>query len=311
VADIFARLPRLARDTARRLGRDVALRLEGGDIRLDRAILGELTDPLTHLVRNAIDHGIETPAARLAAGKPAGGTLVVRAERERSSVRIVVEDDGAGVDAARVLNRARAAGLDTDEDRIATAGELFRLLSHPGFSTADEVTEVSGRGVGLDAVATRIRALGGAIDMETERGRFTRFVLRLPITLALAHALRVRVAGEDYAIPLTHVAEAIEFADVPVEAESGREFVRLRGATIPLVRLGRVLQAPRPAAERAAVLAESGERRAALAVDELVGREQILIKPFDSAVGALRVFSGATLLADGRPALVLDPLSVM
>jgi two-component system, chemotaxis family, sensor kinase CheA len=311
LSDVFDRLPRLVRDTARQLGREVELQVTGADIRLDRAILGEIAEPLVHLIRNALDHGIEPPAARVAAGKPACGRLVVRAERARSSVVIVVEDDGAGVDAARVLARARAAGLAADEGTIGTAGELLRLLSHAGFSTADAVTGVSGRGVGLDAVATRVRALGGAIDLETEAGLFTRFLLRLPITLALAQALRVTVGGEEYAIPLTHVAEAIEFVDVPVERRGEREVVAVRGMDVPLVRLGTVLGTAAPERERAAVLAESGERRVALAVDTLVGREQILIRGFDPAVGTLPYFSGATVLGDGRPVLVLDPLSVL
>jgi two-component system, chemotaxis family, sensor kinase CheA len=311
LSDVFDRLPRLVRDTARQLGREVELEVTGADIRLDRAILGEIAEPLVHLIRNALDHGIEPPGARVAAGKPARGRLVVRAERARSSVVIVVEDDGAGVDAGRVLARARAAGLTADERTIGTAGELLRLLSHAGFSTADAVSGVSGRGVGLDAVATRVRALGGAIDLQTEAGRFTRFLLRLPITLALAQALRVTVGGEEYAIPLTHVAEAIEFVDVPVERRGEREVVAVRGVEVPVVRLSTVLGTPAPERERAAVLAESGERRVALAVDTLIGREQILIRGFDPAMGALPYFSGATLLADGRPVLVLDPLSVL
>ncbi len=172
------------------------------------------------------------------------------------------------------------------------------------------MTELSGRGVGLDVVAKRLRALGGAFMLTTEPGAGTTFTLRMPVTLALAQALRDRVAGEDYAIPLTHVAEAVEIQDVLVSAVAGREAVRVRDDLLPLIRLRGVLGLPESGTETAAVVAGLGERRAALAVDELVGREQILIRPFDAARGALPIFSGATLLADGRPALVLDPLSV-
>jgi two-component system chemotaxis sensor kinase CheA len=172
------------------------------------------------------------------------------------------------------------------------------------------VTDVSGRGVGLDAVAARVRALGGALDMQMRPGEGTTFTMRLPITLAVAQALRVRVGDEDYAIPLTHVSEAIELDTVVVEFQDGREVVHLRDEVLPLIRMRNVLRPPAAGREAAAVVAELGERRTALAVDHLVGREQILVKQFDAAVGTLPIFSGVTLLADGRPALVLDPVSV-
>jgi two-component system chemotaxis sensor kinase CheA len=185
-------------------------------------------------------------------------------------------------------------------------------MAHAGLSTAEQVTELSGRGVGLDVVLARIRALGGAIDMTTTPGAGTTFTLRLPITLALARALRVRVAGEDYAVPLTHIAEVVELdgGDAPF-AHGGGEAVRVRSEVLPLVRMRGVLQAGQAGGERAALIAELGQRRTALAVDEIVGHEQILVKQFDAAVGTLPIFSGATLLADGRPVLVLDPLSVI
>jgi two-component system chemotaxis sensor kinase CheA len=233
----------------------------------------------------------------------------VRAERERGSVRIVVDDDGAGVSATRMAAKARAAGLYDREEPPATDDELFRLMSMPGLSTADAVSAMSGRGVGMDVVVNRVRALGGAIDMKTRAGVGTTFRMRLPITLAVAQALRVRVAGEDYAIPLTHVSEAVELTDV---AGAGLgDMLAVRSGEIPLVRLRRVLQLGGEGREVAAVIAEIGDRRAALAVDELVGREQILVRTFDAVTGMLPFFSGATLLADGRPALVLDPLSVI
>jgi two-component system chemotaxis sensor kinase CheA len=197
------------------------------------------------------------------------------------------------------------------ETNDVSSDDLLKILASPGFSTAEQVTDVSGRGVGLDAVVSRVRALGGAIDMQTRIGDGTTFTMRLPITLAIAQALRVRVGDEDYAIPLTHVAEAVELDSVVIERHKGREVLRLRDEVLPLIRLRTVLQSPLTGTETAAVVAELGERRTALAVDRLVGREQILVKQFDGAVGTLPIFSGVTLLADGRPALVLDPISVV
>ncbi|MGQ0562648.1 MAG: chemotaxis protein CheA, partial [Gemmatimonadota bacterium] len=311
VGDVFDRYPRMVRDAARALGKEIDFQIEGREIEIDRAILEEIVDPLVHLLRNAIDHGIEPPAERYGAGKDEKATLVLRAWRERSSVRIQVEEDGRGVNAKKVLGKARALGLPVPETNDVTNEDLLRILAHPGFSTAEQVTDVSGRGVGMDAVVSRIRALGGAIDLQTRPGEGTTFTLRLPITLAIAQALRVRVGEEDYAIPLTHVAEALELDSLRIDRHKGREVVRLREEVLPLIRLRTVLKSPSTGTESAAVIAELGERRTALAVDRLVGREQILVKQFDGAVGTLPIFSGVTLLADGRPALVLDPISVI
>lgn len=308
VREVFERLPRVARDAARSAGRDVELVLEGDDVELDRSILDDIGEPLVHLLRNAVDHGIETAEDRVAAGKPPRGRISVSAERERGSVRIVVRDDGRGVSAARMAAKARAAGLYDRAEPPATDEELFRLMSTPGLSTSDEVSALSGRGVGMDVVVNRVRALGGAIDMRTQPGLGTTFSMRLPITLAVAQALRVRVGGEDYAIPLTHVSEAVELAEV---SGTAGDVLMVRSHSVPLVRLRRVLRVQAEGREAAAVIAEIGDRRAALAVDELVGREQILVRTFDAVTGMLPFFSGATLLADGRPALVLDPLSMI
>jgi two-component system chemotaxis sensor kinase CheA len=236
---------------------------------------------------------------------------MLRATRDRSSVRIQVEEDGRGVNAEKVITRARLKGLAVPATSEVANEELLKILAHPGFSTADHVTGTSGRGVGLDAVVNRVRALGGAIDMQTRAGEGTTFTLRLPITLAIAQALRVQVGEEDYAIPLTHVAEAVELDTVKLGHANGREVMHLRAEVLPLIRLRSVLCTPGHGRETAAVVAELGERRTALAVDRLIGREQILVKQFDGAVGTLPIFSGVTLLADGRPALVLDPVSVV
>jgi two-component system, chemotaxis family, sensor kinase CheA len=310
VREAFDRLPRVVRDAARRLGKEVDLVVSGEDVELDRSILEEIVEPLVHLLRNAVDHGIEAPAERVEGGKSPRGRIDVQAERERASVLITVSDDGGGMDAARVVEHARKSGILAEDAEIdLTSEEVFRLVSQAGFSTSADVTDVSGRGVGMDVVVNRIRALGGAIDMQTVHGAGTTFSMKLPVTLALVQALRVRLGGEDYAVPLTHVAEVVDIAEVARDRR-GRETVRVRGREVTLVRLRPMLGIAAGGREHTAVVTEAGGRRAALAVDALVGREQILVKGFDAVTGMLPYFSGATILADGRPILVLDPLSV-
>ncbi|MBX6364635.1 MAG: chemotaxis protein CheW, partial [Gemmatimonadetes bacterium] len=310
--EVFDRFPRLVRDAARALGRDVDFRMEGRDVEIDRTVLDAVAEPLVHLLRNAVDHGIEPAAVRRAAGKPERGRITLRALRERAGVRIVVEDDGAGVDAERVAAKARRLGvLPPDAPTPTAPDELLRLLCRPGLSTAEAVTELSGRGVGLDAVAERVRALGGALELETAPGAGTRLSLRLPATLAVAPALRVRLGAEQYLVPMTHIAEAVELETADVARVRGQEVLRLRGETVPMLRLARLLGVPGAGDEAgAALIAELGGRRRALVVDELLGREQIVMRGFDAPRGMLPHFSGVTLLADGRPALVLDPMTV-
>jgi two-component system chemotaxis sensor kinase CheA len=311
VATMFDRFPRLVRDAARRLGKQIELRMAGGDIELDRALLEEISEPLVHLVRNAVDHGVEEAAVRERQGKPAVATVHLRAVRERGGVRIEVADDGGGIDPTRVLERARTLGLPGASTAEPRNEDLLRIMSEPGFSTADGVSDLSGRGVGLDVVVTKVRSLGGAIELSTRPGVGTTFALRLPITLALTPALRVRVAGGDYAVPLTHLAEVIDLRDHVAVLKDGLETVMLRDASLPLFRMRELLGMSATGTETAAIVAEIGERRAALAVDALVGREPILVRAFDAPAGAHAVFAGAALLGDGRPTLVLDPASVV
>jgi two-component system, chemotaxis family, sensor kinase CheA len=306
--EAFERLPRVVREAARAVGKDVDLAITGEDVQLDRAIVEQMSEPLVHLLRNAVDHGIEDAADRARADKPARGRIEVTVRRERSSVRIVVSDDGGGVAAERVLERARSAGIATPASaEHMSADHLLALLSHPGLSTTTSVSTVSGRGVGLDVVVSRTRALGGAINMQTKRGEGTTFSIRLPITLALAPVLRVRVGDEFYFIPLTHVAEAVDLE----RTSDVDDTVMIRGDQVPLVRLSRVLQGANGAAEATAIIAAVGERRVALGIDELMSREQVLVKSFDAVPGLLPYFAGVAFLGDGRPALVLDPLSIM
>jgi len=310
VWQVFDRFPRMVRDLARQMGRQVAFRVEGKEIELDRAILDEIADPLVHLLRNAVDHGIEPPAERTAAGKPATGELVLAAVRERASIAVRVSDDGRGIDRARVLRRAQELGLVADDvEHLSDDDTLAHLIALAGFSTAEHVTDVSGRGVGIDAVTTSVRALGGSLEVKSEDGRGTTFTIRLPTTLAIVRALLARVGEETYALPLTHVAEMVESRRGDVQLVQGREVMMLRGQPVPLVRLwerlGVAHAGPRPARQPVIVL-EMGERRSGVVVDALLGQQEIVVKPFEPPRGTIPVFSGATILGDGAPALILD-----
>jgi two-component system chemotaxis sensor kinase CheA len=308
VWQVFDRLPRLVRDSARELGKQVAFRIEGKDIELDRAILDELMDPLVHLLRNAVDHGLESPAERRKAGKPPEGEVLLAAVRERSSVTITISDDGRGIDRAKVLERARREGVVEPHAEILTDDQLLRILARPGFTTAEAVTKVSGRGVGIDVVTTRLRALGGSIEVRSEPGRGTSFVLRLPVTLAIMRALIASVGSERYALPLTYVSETVEFGDEPTTTIEGREAIVLRERVVPLVHLRNLLgvHADAPPPRRPIIVLEMGDRRAGLVVDGMLGQREIVVKGFDAPRGTLPLFSGATIMGDGIPALILD-----
>ncbi len=308
VWQVFDRFPRLVRDLARELGKPVAFRVEGKEIELDRAILDELGDPLVHLLRNAVDHGIEPAAERRRAGKKPEGEIVLAAVRERASVAISIADDGGGIDRAHILAKAKADGLLDAHVEALTDDQLLRVLARPGFTTAAAVTNVSGRGVGIDVAMTRIRALGGTIDIRTEVGKGTTFVLRLPVTLAIVRALIAAVGRERYALPLTYVAETVEFGVVPMTTVEGREAMVLHDRVVPLVHLRQLLgvNGDQPPARRPVIVLEMGERRAGVIVDGMLGQQEIVVKSFDAPRGTLPVFSGATIMGDGVPALILD-----
>jgi len=307
VWQVFDRFPRLVRDLARELDKQVTFRVEGKEIELDRAILDELGDPLLHLLRNGVDHGIETPAERRRRGKQPEGEIVLAAVRERASVAISVSDDGRGIDRARILDRARREGLVDPHAEALSDDQLLRVLARPCFSTADAVTSVSGRGVGIDVAVTRIRALGGSIDIRSEVGKGTSFVLRLPVTLAIVRALIAGVGRERYALPLTYVAETVEFGVQPTTIVEGREAIVLHDRVVPLVHLRRMLGVIGDAPPRCPIIVlEMGERRSGIVVDGMLGQQEIVVKGFDPPQGTLPVFSGATIMGDGIPALILD-----
>ncbi len=312
VWQVFDRFPRVVRDAAHTLGKDVEFVVEGREIELDRALLEQVADPLVHLLRNAVDHGIESPAVRLAAGKRAAGRLLVSAVRERNAVVIRVADDGRGVDRARVLQRARDEGLVDAERESLEDDEILRVISRAGFSTAERVTELSGRGVGIDAVLAKIRALGGTVELKSREGEGTSFSLRLPVTLAVIPALMARIGDESYALPLTHVTETLQLSRGRVRTVRGREVIVIREDVLPLLRLGDIVGAPR-GEDRAShvVILQVAERKAGLVVDQLMGREEIVVKPFDAVRGAATCFNGATIMGDGSAALILEVSSLL
>jgi two-component system, chemotaxis family, sensor kinase CheA len=310
VWQVFDRFPRLVRDVARQLDKQISFRVEGKEIELDREILDALGDPLMHLLRNAVDHGIEPPAERKRHKKNPEGEIVLAAVRERSSVAISISDDGRGIDRGEILAKAKKEGIVGPHVESLSDDQLLCVLARPGFSTAESVTSVSGRGVGIDVAMTRIRALGGSIEIRTERGKGTAFVLRLPVTLAIVRALIAAVGHERYALPLTYVAETVEFGTTPLTTMEGRDAIVLRDRVVPLVDLRKLLgtngRAPSPPPRRPVIVLEMGERRAGIVVDGMLSQQEIVVKGFDAPQGTLPVFSGATIMGDGVPALILD-----
>lgn len=308
VADVFDRFPRLVREAAKSLDRDVELVLEGRDIQLDRAVLDAIADPIMHLLRNAVDHGIEAEDDREAAGKPRRGRIVLRARRERSGVVVEVQDDGRGIPVDAIRAKAVDTGLvDAKAAEAWSVEELLGVLARPGFSAADRVSELSGRGVGLDVAMERVGSLGGVVELETASGESTTFRFRLPVSLATAEAVWVRLGEESYAVPLTHVVEALEL-DSGTTWKRGR--LKVRGDSYPAVDLADAL-AVGNARPGAALLVDVGGRTAALVVDRLLGREQVVVRELHAPRGAHPMLAGVTLRGDGRPALVLDPAAVI
>ena len=313
VWQVFDRFPRVVRDLSRQLGKRIAFQVEGEEIELDRALLDEIGDPLLHLLRNAVDHGIEPPTERKQQGKPPEGRIVLSASRDRNAVAIQVSDDGRGIDRARILAKAIKEGVVDKGTSSLTDEQLLRVLARPGFSTATNVTDVSGRGVGMDAVVSRLRGLGGSLQFESTVGQGTTFTLRIPSTLAILRALLARVGSERYAVPLASVAETVEYVSSAVVSLHGKEALVLRDLVIPTVHLRERVGAEgaRPPGRPPTLILEVGGQRAALVVDALVGQQEVVVEAFDGPSGMLPIFSGATILGDGEPVLILDPAALV
>lgn len=314
VANIFNRFPRMVRDLVRDLGKDASFEMDGLDIELDRTVLDEIVDPLVHLLRNAVDHGLESPEERAAAGKPSRGTIRLVAARERDQVQLVVEDDGRGMDVERIWAKACERGLASPDQRAQfTDEQVFALTCIPGFSTAETATKVSGRGVGLDVVRGKIEYLGGSLIISSSMGRGTRFTLSLPLTLAIIQALLLDAGGQTFALPLSFVTEVLASDEVEVSSVDTSPVLTLRdGRVAPLYRLDALMGAsddhtrPPEHGENVVLLELEGRVRG-LTVSRLAGRREIVIKPLAGMLKSIRGLGGATVLGDGSVALIVDP----
>ena len=306
IGSLFGRFRRLIHDLKAELGKDVAFVTSGEETELDKTVVEKLADPLVHLIRNALDHGVESPDRRIAAGKPATGTIRLAALHEGAEVAIRIEEDGAGLDTARIREKAEAAGLVAPGAALPDA-EVHRFIFHPGFSTAREVSAISGRGVGMDVVSRTMEALRGRIDVVSTPGRGTCVTLRLPLTLAIIDGMLVRVGRDRYAIPLGAVEECVELPAEAVKEGAGRNFLDVRDALVPFLRLRDLFDtdAP-PELHQKVVIVSTGNARVGLVVDQILGNTQTVIKSLSPLHAAIEEFSGATILADGTVALILD-----
>lgn len=315
VGQVFNRFPRMVRDLSHELGKEINLIIEGEETELDRTVIDEIGDPLVHLLRNAVDHGVETPEARRQAGKDPVGEVRLIARHEGNNVIILVEDDGAGIDPAVIRRQAVEKNILTqaEADKMDDS-EIIKIIFLPGFSTSATVSDISGRGVGMDAVKTKIESLGGTVDIFTKTGVGTRFKIKLPLTLAIIQALLVGVGEEIYAIPLGGIDSTIKITADDIKTVQKQEVVLLRGRVIPLVRLGRVLHTPMTddsLEEHFVVIVNIGDRQAGLMVDDLIGQQEIVIKSLGKLLAGLKTIAGATILGNGRVALILDVASLI
>jgi len=305
---VFSRFPRMLRDLATKLGKKVEFVTQGEATELDKGLVEKITDPLTHLVRNSCDHGIELPAERLAAGKPETGTITLSAAHQGGSIVIEVRDDGRGMSRSRILAKARERGLDVS-DQMSDA-EVWQLIFAPGFSTAEVVTDVSGRGVGMDVVKKNIAALNGTVEIDSAEGYGMKVSVRLPLTLAIMDGMSVGVGEEVYILPLSSVVESFQVkADAVSTVGQGSQLVKVRDEYMPVIELEKVFQIPRFDFEKSSdimVVIESDGGRVALLVDELLGQQQVVVKNLESNYRKVPNVSGATILGDGKVALILD-----
>ncbi len=313
MAVVFNRFPRMLRDLAAKLGKEIELKTSGEATELDKGLIEKITDPLTHLIRNAVDHGIEPPEKRLASGKPASGTIYLSAAHRGGSIVIDVRDDGAGLNRDKILAKAREQGLPVHDDM--TDKEVWQLIWAPGFSTAEHVTDVSGRGVGMDVVTKNIAALGGTTSLDSINGQGTFVSIQLPLTLAIMNGMSVEVGCENFIIPLTHVVESLPLIDGMLRTVVGQgRVVEVRADYLPVVALHEVFNVVAPKSKLPAkilVIIEFEGAKTALLVDKLIGQQQVVVKNLETNYRKVPGVSGATIMGDGRVALILDAASVV
>jgi two-component system chemotaxis sensor kinase CheA len=311
VESVFSRFPRLVRDLSKELGKEINLEIIGGDTELDRTVIDHIGDPLMHLIRNAVDHGIESPSDRLQMGKPQAGRLTLRAYQESNTVVIEIEDDGRGFNYERLRQKAVEGGFVSEEEsRLYTDEELTELVFIPGLSTAQAVTDISGRGVGMDVVKNVIEGLGGVISIKSQYGAGTLVQVRLPLTLAIIQTMLVRAGSETYAIPTSYIEQTISIGSREIQNFRGQEVVNVRGDILPLLWLSRLVESPEPPVSESneldAIIIKIGEHRVLLVVDQLVRQQDIVIRPLGGYLGRIQGIAGGTVLGDGQIALVLD-----
>jgi two-component system, chemotaxis family, sensor kinase CheA len=308
VDGVFRRYPRVVRDTSAKLGKQVVLETEGEETELDKSLIERIVDPLTHLVRNSLDHGIETPQERIAAGKNPTGRLLLSAQHMGGFIVIVVADDGAGLNRARILAKARLQGLDVSDDMPDQ--EVWKLIFAPGFSTAEAVTDISGRGVGMDVVKRNIQEMGGHVEISSVAGRGTTTRIVLPLTLAILNGMSVKVGNETYVLPLNNVLESLQPSAENLHSVKGeRHLIRVRGEYLPLIMLHQIFEVPGAKTDPLAsilVIVQAGSDRCALMVDELLGQHQVVVKNLETNYRKVPGISAATILGDGSVALIVD-----
>ena len=309
IKKVFAKLPRMVRDLSQKLNKQVRLEMRGEETELDKSVADEIGDPLVHLVRNAIDHGIETPVERQANGKPGVGQLTIAASQEGNSIVIRINDDGRGIPVDKIKAKALAKGL-ISEAELATMEhrEVLNLIFLPGFSTAEQVTDVSGRGVGMDVVRTNIRKINGSVDLESELGKGSQIIIKLPLTIAIIQALMVEVEQSIFAIPLSTVIEAVRISRSDIKTINGREVLHLRDRVLPLIRLAQEFDIPTNSERERfyVVVAALGDRRVGVVVDELRSQEEVVIKSIWDYLETVKGVSGATITGEGKVVLILD-----
>ena len=316
IGTVFSSFPRLMRDLAQRVNKQVNFTMDGQDTEIDRTVIDRIKDPLIHLLRNALDHGVETPEERVASGKPEAGNVHLSAFHEQGNIVITVQDDGNGIDPEKIKQAMVKKGLISSEaaSRL-TDTEAMDLIFLPGASTAAKTTDISGRGVGLDIVKSNIEAINGFVNIETVPGEGTKFILRLPLTLATLHAMLVTVNNTLYAIPLVYVLEAVIRQQADISTIEGREAIRLRGSVLPLVHLGQALGIPgshsKGGNQTWVVIVKFGEKLVGLAVDELTELQEIVVKSLGQYIGNVKGIAGASVLGDGRVVLILDVSTLM
>jgi two-component system, chemotaxis family, sensor kinase CheA len=308
ISFVFSRFPRLVRDLAGKLGKQVELKLVGESTELDKGLIEKISDPLTHLVRNSLDHGIESSEKRIATGKNPCGTITLKAFHQGGNVVIEVADDGGGLNRGKILAKAKERGLALRDDM--SDQEVWALIMEPGFSTAEVVTDVSGRGVGMDVVKRNIAEIGGRVELDSAEGMGSRVIIRLPLTLAILDGLSVQVGNETYIVPLNAIIESLQLSEGDLKTVSGEgRMAHVRGEYLPLVALHEVFNT-RPKAESVengiVVIVEAEGKKAALFVDDLLGQHQVVIKSLESNFRKIQGVSGATIMGDGKVALILD-----